>query len=379
MSIIVTANKAQYQLLNHSAHNFASTQATALKPFQFEKLVPQLSPKKPENWEGIVENLFPAESRQLNEESVIKTKILEALGNGKMRMVPFSSIKTGSSRGTGGGNSSGSNASNFQSQPLSNAEKGQTNPPQQNANTATQDELSNQSPAPVNNGSKQGVPPVADTCTNGCPISMITGEELLQIDDAVLPGPVPFKWTRTYRSSFNDTIGLGYGWTHSASERLFFGETSIEYYDSEARCILFKRPEVGQTSRYLPEGLSLERPSEFSFILKQKGEHDKVFTAVSGKSPFYRLTQIRHAHYLPAKSHKEPAKGFAISLHYNSGGQLSWLEGSWGKSFLVSRDDSGRIVKVELSDQASEQRKIVAEYEYRFAVWPIAIKAQHDI
>ncbi|KPG83503.1 DUF6531 domain-containing protein, partial [Pseudomonas sp. RIT-PI-o] len=42
---------------------------------------------------------------------------------------------------------------------------------------------------------------VPNTCTNGCPVSMVTGEELLTLTDAVLDGVLPFEFTRLYRSS----------------------------------------------------------------------------------------------------------------------------------------------------------------------------------
>ncbi|MBC3304821.1 type IV secretion protein Rhs, partial [Pseudomonas sp. SWRI18] len=37
------------------------------------------------------------------------------------------------------------------------------------------------------------------TATNGCPVSMVTGEELLTLTDGVLDGVLPFEWTRLYR------------------------------------------------------------------------------------------------------------------------------------------------------------------------------------
>ncbi|WP_256214654.1 DUF6531 domain-containing protein, partial [Pseudomonas sp. H1h] len=39
------------------------------------------------------------------------------------------------------------------------------------------------------------------TCTNGCPVSMVTGEELLTLTDGTLDGRLPFEFTRLYRTS----------------------------------------------------------------------------------------------------------------------------------------------------------------------------------
>ncbi|PRC08413.1 DUF6531 domain-containing protein, partial [Pseudomonas poae] len=43
--------------------------------------------------------------------------------------------------------------------------------------------------------------PADKTATNGCPVSMVTGEELLTLVDGSLDGILPFEWTRLYRTS----------------------------------------------------------------------------------------------------------------------------------------------------------------------------------
>ncbi|MDE1465484.1 DUF6531 domain-containing protein, partial [Spartinivicinus poritis] len=63
------------------------------------------------------------------------------------------------------------------------------------------------------NGNGQKVPSNDKTCTNGCPISMVAGEELLEQTDFVLSGLLSFSWNRTYRTSNNKAAELGTGWT----------------------------------------------------------------------------------------------------------------------------------------------------------------------
>ena len=59
------------------------------------------------------------------------------------------------------------------------------------------------------------------TVTNGCPVSMVTGEELLTLTDGTLDGILPFEWTRLYRTSAVEVdCGLGFGWSHSLAHRL---------------------------------------------------------------------------------------------------------------------------------------------------------------
>src|SRR5690606_37259048 len=66
------------------------------------------------------------------------------------------------------------------------------------------------------------------TETRGCPLSVVTGEELLQLVDAQLPGPIPFVWQRTYRTGHSRDTGLGHGWTHSGGERLYEDAQHVE-------------------------------------------------------------------------------------------------------------------------------------------------------
>ncbi len=50
---------------------------------------------------------------------------------------------------------------------------------------------------------------------------MVTGEELLTLDDGTLDGRLPFVFTRLYRTSAADLdIGLGRGWSHALAHRL---------------------------------------------------------------------------------------------------------------------------------------------------------------
>jgi len=204
-------------------------------------------------------------------------------------------------------------------------------------------------------GSEQGSQPVEKCETQGCPISMVSGEELLQLTDFTLPGPMPLPWQRTFRSSHQNDIGLGSGWTHSLAESLTVSGSSIEYHDSEARNIRFRRPQSRQKSRYLPEGMVLS-PLPDGYLLSQRGQWDKCFTRV-GHSDLYRLTEIRHAAW-----HK--GRGFAINLHYNASGKLDEIAGNWGKALRLQRDEQGHIRQIQLHNTRTGQAKTVAEYDY---------------
>ncbi len=81
------------------------------------------------------------------------------------------------------------------------------------------------------------------TVTNGCPVSMVTGEELLTLTDGVLDGILPFEWTRLYRTSAVEVdVGLGFGWSHSLAQRLVVSGDSVVWTDHENRAVSFPLP-----------------------------------------------------------------------------------------------------------------------------------------
>ncbi|WP_339453547.1 DUF6531 domain-containing protein, partial [Pseudomonas sp. EA_5y_Pfl2_R50] len=85
------------------------------------------------------------------------------------------------------------------------------------------------------------------TCTNGCPVSMVTGEELLTLNDAVLDGVLPFEFTRLYRTSAAEIdVGLGFGWSHSLAHRLEFDGDFVVWVDHENRRTRFPMPSVAR-------------------------------------------------------------------------------------------------------------------------------------
>ncbi|MBF6029386.1 RHS repeat protein [Pseudomonas sp. P115] len=81
------------------------------------------------------------------------------------------------------------------------------------------------------------------TATDGCPVSMVTGEELLTLVDGSLDGILPFEWTRLYRTSAVEVdCGLGFGWSHSLAHRLSVVGDSVVWTDHENRSIALPLP-----------------------------------------------------------------------------------------------------------------------------------------
>ncbi|MGF6487363.1 RHS repeat-associated core domain-containing protein [Pseudomonas frederiksbergensis] len=132
------------------------------------------------------------------------------------------------------------------------------------------------------------------TCTNGCPVSMVTGEELLTLTDGSLDGLLPFAFTRLYRTSAAEIdCGLGWGWSHSLAQRLELDDEQVVWIDHENRRTTFPLPSVERPAIH-------NSPSRAAIYLGN--ESQELILALAGEtSRFYhfragRLTAISDAY-----------------------------------------------------------------------------------
>ena len=102
-------------------------------------------------------------------------------------------------------------------------------------------------PAVASNPKGDAAAPADRTLTNGCPVSMVTGEELLTLTDGALDGILPFEWTRLYRTSAVELeCGLGFGWSHSLAHRILVSGDSVVWTDHENRSTTLPLPTVAR-------------------------------------------------------------------------------------------------------------------------------------
>ncbi|WP_082036819.1 RHS repeat-associated core domain-containing protein [Pseudomonas rhodesiae] len=161
------------------------------------------------------------------------------------------------------------------------------------------------------------------TVTNGCPVSMVTGEELLTLTDGVLDGFLSFEWTRLYRTSAVEVdVGLGFGWSHGLAQRLVVSGDSVVWTDHENRSISFPIPTVArpaitnslaEAAIYLgasPDELVLAQASRFYHF------RDGVLTAISDAYD-NRLRIFRDV--LGRIERVDNGVGRSLFLHYGAG------------------------------------------------------------
>ncbi|KQV10348.1 type IV secretion protein Rhs [Pseudomonas sp. Root329] len=198
---------------------------------------------------------------------------------------------------------------------------------------------------------------VDKTATNKCPVSMVTGEELLTLTDGSLDGILPFDFTRLYRTSAAEIdIGLGFGWSHSLAHRLEIDGENVIWIDHENRRTTFplpntERPTIHNSLSRAAIYLGAE-PEEL--ILVQAGDDTRFYHFHNG-----RLTTISDAYdnrLRITRDRQDRIKrldngaGRALRLHYD-------------RSHLVAVDYQV-FVPAQTLDEAWHTEQTLVSYSY---------------
>ncbi|MBK3434490.1 RNase A-like domain-containing protein [Pseudomonas sp. CCI1.1] len=194
-------------------------------------------------------------------------------------------------------------------------------------------------PAMASNPKGDAAAPADKTVTHGCPVSMVTGEELLTLTDGVLDGILPFEWTRLYRTSAVDIdCGLGFGWSHALAHRLVVSGDLVVWTDHENRSTTLPLPtdsrpaitnSLAEAAIYLgsaPDELVLAQASRFYHF------RDGVLVSISD------------------------AYDNRLRLCRDRSGRIERLDNGAGRSLLL-RYELGRIVAVDYQVHRAKGRE----------------------
>ncbi|ROM74346.1 type IV secretion protein Rhs [Pseudomonas brassicacearum] len=233
-------------------------------------------------------------------------------------------------------------------------------------------------PAQSKNPNGDSADTAAQTQTSGCPVSMVTGEELLTLDDGTLDGRLPFVFTRLYRTSAADLdVGLGRGWSHALAHRLELDGEQVTWVDQENRRTTFPLPSaqrpaihnsLARAAIYLgsePDELIVAQPGENAPFLHFRDGH------LSALSDRYdnRLTILRNIH--GDISRLDNGAGRALRLRYEQRHLIAvdyqsfhpaiTLDEAWQtERTLVSYRYDGRFRLIEATNAAGESER----YDY---------------
>ena len=163
------------------------------------------------------------------------------------------------------------------------------------------------------------------TCTDGEPVSMVTGEELLTLTDGELGGLLPLEWTRLYRSSAVEIDSrLGYGWSHSLSHRLNLDDKGVLWTDNENRQTRFPMPTEQRPAitNSLAEAAIYLGDAPGELILTQAGSKTRFYHFRAG-----RLNTISDAYENQ------------LHISYNLVGRIQRIDNGAGRALLLRYDD----------------------------------------
>ncbi|EJM86605.1 RHS repeat-associated core domain-containing protein [Pseudomonas sp. GM60] len=212
--------------------------------------------------------------------------------------------------------------------------------------------------------SKQATNPNGDsaesadkTATNKCPVSMVTGEELLTLTDGSLNGILPFDFTRLYRTSAVEMdCGLGFGWSHSLAHRLEIDGDGVVWIDHEDRRTTFPLP--GNERPAIHNSLSRaaiylgDAPEEL--ILAQAGDDTRFYHFING-----RLTAISDGY------------DNRLRITHDRRERIQRLDNGAGRALLLRYDqhhliavDYQRFVPADTSDEAWITEQTLVSYRY---------------
>ena len=179
-----------------------------------------------------------------------------------------------------------------------------------------------------------------ETCTGGEPVSMVTGEELLTLDDANLDGLLPFVWSRLYRTSAVEVDhGLGYGWSHGLAHSLLIEDGQVTWIDHENRRTSFPLPDRQRPAinNRLSKAAIFIGADPAELVLAQAGD----------KPRFYHFRHDGKGGDLVAIS---DAYGNRLHVGRDLAGRISRLSNGAGRA-LAFRYEHGRIQAVEYQQQ----------------------------
>ncbi|WP_434704047.1 RHS domain-containing protein [Pseudomonas sp. Z1-12] len=221
----------------------------------------------------------------------------------------------------------------------------------------SQHEPHDDAPAQSKNPNGDSADTAAQTQTSGCPVSMVTGEELLTLDDGTLDGRLPFVFTRLYRTSAaNLDLGLGRGWSHALAHRLELDGEQVTWVDQENRRTLFPLP-------------TTQRPAIHNSLARAAiylgSEPDELIVAQpGGNAPFLHF---RDGHLIALSDRYDNR----LTLQRNIHGDICRLDNGAGRSLRL-RYEQRHLIAVDYQsfhpaitlDEAWRTEQTLVSYRY---------------
>lgn len=184
----------------------------------------------------------------------------------------------------------------------------------------------------------------------GEPVSILTGEVVVEQQDFSLPWPMPLEWTRSYRSGNTRTGVCGSGWETLADARLVREEDgSVVFYNGQAGGAFFESlPEDSPVEEAVNGGI-MKRAGQMLTVRVKGGKIYQFpgFVAGQGEVLVESITDL-----------------CGNSLHFmRAQGSLKEIISSVGPRVEV-QNRAGRIEQLMLHHPMEKQPRVLAQYVY---------------
>lgn len=222
-------------------------------------------------------------------------------------------------------------------------------------------------PVTQSGGSAKGLAPVTEADCAECakktqsahPVDVATGQKLLTHDDFTLPGRVPIRWNRRYRSADQRTGSFGVAWKLQYSTEIQLqttaGASRLVYFDIDGRQLQFPLLELGQEHFHTVEKYTLARLDD-----NENGRRYAI-RFPSGIVETYEQHPLDALRWQLARY--ETRDGQALTFGYTSTGSLQEVRNNV-HTVTCEHDESGRVTEVHWVDERGDSKRKLAAYRY---------------
>jgi YD repeat-containing protein len=179
----------------------------------------------------------------------------------------------------------------------------------------------------------------------GHPVDVATGRMFTEAMDFELPGPLPLRFERVYDTSLSwRETSLGWGWSHSLDEAVWYGRGRVFYKSADGRQIEFHT--IDLPDRAIRPGQSLSEPYQEFTLRCVEPYRFEVETHAGVVHEFARVPGDRGEKMRLMK--RRTRDGHTNEFHYDRLGWLEYAVDSGGRIVRFEHDDRGRLVAVKL-------------------------------
>ena len=186
------------------------------------------------------------------------------------------------------------------------------------------------------------------------PVDVASGMMFIEETDLELIGPIPYSWSRTYRTTQSEKKGaLGWGWHHSLE-------------------ITLKMSDEGASTLNLPDGRSIDfRPMHIGSSIFEAVERLRIIRLATDiyrienlEGPHYLFEHVKLGAYNSISALSDHRVDFEVRFRYGLRGELTQVIESTGKKYNLDYD--GGLLRRVYGPHPEEEGRTIDLLQYRY-------------